>query len=190
VRLRGWDYRSAGAYFITIVTHDRHSLFGAIIADRVELSPYGEAVQGEWLLSADIRKEMELDEFIVMPNHLHGIVWIMDQIGPGTTVGAHSDARLPMGADRATPVGAHGRAPLQRPPRSLGAFVAGFKTASIKRINAIRRTPGLPVWQRNYYDRVIRDERELFTIREYIRDNPLRWAEDRENPEALSSRPR
>jgi hypothetical protein len=83
VRLRGWDYPSAGAYFITIVTHDRHSLFGAIIADRVELSPYGEAVQGEWLLSADIRKEMELDEFIVMPNHLHGIVWIMGSDRPG-----------------------------------------------------------------------------------------------------------
>ena len=81
-----------------------------------------------------------------------------------------------------TPVGAHGRAPLRRAPQSLGAFVAGFKSAATRRINARRGTPGTVVWQRNYYEHIIRDERSLDRIREYIAANPLQWDLDRENP--------
>ena len=79
-------------------------------------------------------------------------------------------------------VGAHGRAPLHRPPRSLGSFVAGYKSAATKRINVLRRTPGLSVWQRNYYEHVIRNDRDLAHIREYIAANPARWAEDENYP--------
>ena len=105
-----------------------------------------------------------------MPNHIHGIMVIRDQSGV---------------------VGAHGRAPLpqtpHRQPRSLGSFVAGFKSAATKRINVIRGTPGQSVWQRNYYERVIRTDAELNHIRQYIADNPAYWDEDPENPSAAGA---
>jgi hypothetical protein len=126
-----------------------------------------------------------------MPNHVHGIVIIM-------SVGAHGHAPelsiTPRGA-AAHHVGAHGYAPESgahrhvplrippRRPRSLATFVGGFKGAVKKHINEIRRTPGAPVWQENYYEHIIRNEDELNKIREYILTNPLRWAHDRENPE-------
>jgi REP element-mobilizing transposase RayT len=144
--------------------HERECLFGEIKDDKVLLSHYGELVTEEWLRTAEIRNEVEIDYFIVMPNHVHGIVSIRDY------------------AD----VGAHGRAPLQRLPRSLGSFIAGFKSIATKRINELRHTPGSPVWQRNYYERVIRNEDELMRMREYITDNPARWAEDVENPHRIA----
>ena len=161
IRLRGYDYRQTGAYFVTICAQSRECLFGDVIDRQVRENEIGAAARDEWLRSADIRREIGLDAFVVMPNHLHGIVVIRH-------------------------VGAHGRAPLppttNRPPRSLGSFVAGFKSAATRRINTIRGTPGLPVWQRNYYERIVRDDRELDAIRRYIEENPARWAEDPENP--------
>ena len=170
IRLRGYDYRQAGAYFVTVVTHQRQCLFGEIVDGETRVSRYGHTVREEWLRSAEIRCEIELDAFVVMPNHIHGIVVIRHQ---------------------STDVGAHGRAPLppapHRPPRSLGSFVAGFKSATTKRINEIRRTPGLPVWQRNYYEHVIRNDDELNHVRQYIIDNPGHWGEDRENPDNVGA---
>ena len=172
IRLPAYDYAQAGAYFVTLVTHQRQRLFGEIVDGEMLVGSHGDTVKEEWLRSAEVRREIELDAFVLMPNHIHGIVVIRDQ---------------------ATVVGAHGRAPLlptpHRPPPSLGSFVAGFKPAVTKRINEIRGTAGLPVWQRNYYDRVIRDEGELNRIRQYIIDNPARWAQDPENP-INASRPR
>jgi putative transposase len=162
VRLPAYDYTQAGAYFVTMVTHRRQCLFGEIADGRVTLNPCGEVIEDEWLRSTEIRPVIRLDAFIIMPNHVHGIVVMGDQT---TVVGAHSCAPLPY-----------------RPPRSLGSFIAGFKSAAAKRINEIRGAPGLPVWQRNYYEHVIRNDEELHAIRQYITDNPLRWAEDRENP--------
>ena len=170
IRLPGYDYAQAGAYFVTLVTHQRQCLFGEIVDGAMLVGSHGDTVKEEWLRSAEVRREIELDAFVLMPNHIHGIVVIRDQ---------------------STVVGAHGRAPLppmpHRPPRSLGSFVAGFKSAVTKRINEIRGTAGLPVWQRNYYDRVIRDEEELSRIRQYIIDNSARWAEDPENPNAVGA---
>ena len=165
LRLRSHDYGSTGAYFVTLCTCRRERLFGEIVDGDVRLNDTGRIVVSEWLRSAAIRPEIDLDAFVVMPNHLHGIVVI--------------DA--PVGAtDR---VGAHGRAPLhpRRPSRSLGSFVAGFKSAATTRVNALRGTPRAPLWQRNYHDRVIRDEDELNRIRTYINDNPLHWADDDNN---------
>jgi len=164
IRLREWDYAQPGAYFVTIVAYGRELLFGQVVDGEIRLSEFGEIVSNEWLASAGIRREIQSDAFVVMPNHIHGIVWIF----------ADDDI-----------VGATGRSPL--PPRgpipkSLGSFIAGYKSAVTKRINEIRGTPGNPVWQRNYYERVIRNERELDAIRRYIRDNPAHWAEDPENP--------
>ena len=162
VRLPGYNYAQAGAYFVTFVTHQRQCLFGEIVDGEMLVGSHGDTVMEEWLRSAEVRREIELDAFVLMPNHVHGIVIIRD-------------------------VGAHGRAPLpptsHRPPRSLGSFVAGFKSAITKRINLLRETPGRPVWQRNYYERVIRDDAELNRMRQYIADNPACWEEDVENPD-------
>ena len=166
IRMSGYDYAEEGAYFVTVVTHQRECLFGGIADGEMRIDRYGEVVRDEWLRSVQIRREIDLDVFVVMPNHLHGIVVIRD-------------------------VGAHGRAPLplapHRPPRSLGSFVAGFKSAVTKRINEIRDAPGVPVWQRNYYEHVIRDEDDLYRVRRYIAENPLRWDEDPENPNAAGA---
>ena len=166
IRLRDYDYSQAGAYFVTICTQDKKHLFGEIINGEMRLNDSGKIVKEEWLRSSEIRKEMTLDEWVIMPNHLHGIVVINDQ----TT-------------NQSTLVGAHGRAPLlHRQPRSLSSFIAGFKSVTTKRINGLCHIPANPVWQRNYYEHVIRDERELFKMRQYTQENPLKWDLDPENP--------
>nr|BCX01830.1 MAG: hypothetical protein KatS3mg041_1876 [Bacteroidota bacterium] len=173
IRLKRYDYAQPGGYFVTICTYERAHLFGQVVDGEMVLNAFGRIVGEEWFRSAEIRAEIELypDEFVIMPNHIHGIVWIVE-----------------------TDVGAHGRAPLHngqlsRPPRSLGAFVAGFKSIVTKRINALRGTPGAPVWQRNYYEHIIRTEWALHAIRQYIADNPLRWHLDRYNPAASGADP-
>lgn len=170
IRLKGYDYSQAGVYFVTICTQNRECLFGDVVDGKVALSPYGQIVQEEWIKTAQIRDELVLDLFVVMPNHLHGIVFINN--------------------DEQSPVGAHGRAPLrnngsQRKPRSLGAFIAGFKSVAAKRINVLRETPAVPVWQRNYYERIIRNEDELIRTSEYILKNPACWEEDENNPAVM-----
>lgn len=134
-------------------------LFGDINEGNMQLNDYGKIVCQEWEISATIRRGITLDAFVIMPNHVHGIMVIEE-----------SD------------VGATGRSPSRSgpAPRSLGAFVGGFKSATTKQLNDLRRTPGQPVWQRNYYEHVIRDERSLHRIREYIAGNPARWDFDRE----------
>ena len=136
----------------------------------MRLNSFGEIARDEWARSEVVRPEIQLDAFTVMPNHIHAIVWIRDTVGAqGLT--PLRDAPLPR------------RVPY-RQPRSLGALIGGFKSSVSKRINEMRRTPGTPVWQRNYWERIIRDDDELDRIREYIAENPSRWAEDQENPDA------
>ena len=170
IRLRGYDYARAGAYFVTMVTHGRACLFGEVVDGEMRLNLFGRLVREEWFRSVEIRCEIRLHpaEFVVMPNHIHGIVWLTD------TVGAHGRAPLLRGG------------PLRRAPRSLGSFVAGLKSSVTKRINTLQQAPGVPVWQRNYYEHVIRDEKSLRRVREYILNNPARWAFDEENPAVAS----
>jgi REP element-mobilizing transposase RayT len=174
MRLPHWDYRENGAYFVTICTYERSLLFGDVPFEELRLNDLGRAVEEAWTRSAEIRAEIWLDAFVVMPNHVHGIVWIC----------------------HAQPVGPQGLAPL-RPasassfavqPMSLGSMVRGFKSASKIRVNELRRTPGMAVWQRNYFERVLRDDRELDRAREYILDNPRKWAEDKNNPMLVAQR--
>ena len=189
LRLEGYDYTLVGAYFITMITHQRECLFGEIIDGEVALSQYGDVVKSEWLASSRIRHEIELheDEFVIMPNHVHGIVWIVqDERESPEETGDQVAARIINGC-----VGATGLSPLQQigmqkpgpASRSLGSFVFGFKSSVTKRINQMRMKPGQPVWKRNYFDRVIRDEDELQHLRRYIDENPLKWELDRENPD-------
>jgi REP element-mobilizing transposase RayT len=171
IRLRGYDYSRGGAYFITVCTHQRECLLGEVVDEQIRLSPYGQIILEDWLRTADLRSEARLDTFVVMPNHFHTIVMFVGQTAV-IRVGAHG--RAPLQAP-----------PLQRPPRSLGALVAGFKSASTKRVNAVRGKPGLPLWQRNYYGRIIRSEGELSHVRGYIASNPVHWDEDEHNPSYL-----
>lgn len=167
-RLKDFDYSSPGAYFVTLVTQDRVPLFGRLEDDRVILSEIGKLAQQEWIKSGDMRKEIRLDEFIVMPNHLHAILFI-DYLVDGRGIYVTSE-----GDSSTSKLEAHGRAPLRRPPRSLGSLLAAYKAATTRRIREITGNQELVVWQRNYYDQIIRDQIDLDNIREYITYNPLK----------------
>jgi putative transposase len=173
IRLRNYDYASSGAYFVTICAAQKLQVFGEILEDAMLLNDFGRIVLEEWNRSFEIRAELSGDAFVVMPNHIHGIVWILE---PNQTDVEH--------ASIVTGVGATGRSPLRGnvvpgpAKKSLGAFVAGFKSAVTKRINEARGTPGVPMWQRNYFERIIRSERELEETRGYITNNPITWALD------------
>ena len=130
------------------------------------LNGYGLIVRDEWLKSAEIRDEIVLDDFVIMPNHVHGIIRIVT-----------GDTAIRRGDRPVAPT-------IGLTPKSLGALIAGFKSASTSRINILHNTPGTRIWQRNYYEHVIRHDDDLNKIREYITGNPGTWESDRENPEA------
>jgi len=166
IRLKGYDYSQAGLYFITICCYNRKCLFGDVINGEMVLNEYGTIACNEWLNTPYIRKNVELDVFVIMPNHMHGIV-IINEEPPIPTVATHSYASL------------------QRKPRSLGSIIAGFKSVATKRINELRHTPSFPVWQRRFYDRVIRNDKELSNIRDYIHNNVFQWAIKRDDPDKI-----
>ncbi|MDO8670444.1 MAG: hypothetical protein Q7O66_03325 [Dehalococcoidia bacterium] len=194
LRLRGDDYSQEGAYFVTIAAQGRQRLFGQIVDGNTTLNRYGDIVREEWERSALIRTEIQLDEFVVMPNHLHGIVMISSPADrqPNEITSSYEPVARPEGpqnkAMTANTVGATGRTPLpvNRPtgmrPRSLGSLVTGFQSASTKRINTLRGTPGTTIWQRNYYEHVIRNEQSLQELRSYVETNGLRWELDQLHP--------
>jgi REP element-mobilizing transposase RayT len=163
IRLRGYDYSRAGAYFVTVCTHNRECLFGEIVDREMVLNDAGKIVADEWMKIAKIRNEIELDQWIVMPNHIHGILVINDPVG------AIHESPLQMTVT-------------QRRNMALPKLIGRFKMLSSKGINEMRGTPGRPVWQRNYYEHVIRNDDEMNRAREYIINNPAKWALDRENP--------
>ncbi|MCL4500810.1 MAG: transposase [Deltaproteobacteria bacterium] len=165
IRLSGFDYSQSNAYFVTICAIERRCLFGSIHHGEVRLSGAGQIVIEEWLKTAQIRPSVKLDEFVVMPNHFHGVI-IIEMENEGTT------RRAPIIQGFGRPVA-----------KSLPAIIGAFKFAAARRINAVNGTPCAPVWQRNFYEHVIRDETSLNKIREYIINNPLSWELDRENPE-------
>lgn len=176
IRLPAYDYTQAGAYFVTIVTHQRELLFDDPVLHRT--------VEALWRSIPRHFSAVALDEYVVMPNHLHGILWIIDDNRRGEAF-AKCSASIDRPAVAMLPIDWDSRAnasPLHVIPGSLGAVIGNFKSITTRRINQIRRSPGGAVWQRNFYDRVIRHERELAAVRQYIRDNPANWALDKENP--------
>jgi putative transposase len=161
IRLKEYDYSQAGAYFVTIVTWQWEYLFGEIGNGEMILNEIGEIVREEWERTAAVRHNVELGEYVIMPNHVHGILVFVGatrRVAPTTTTSQT----------------------LQ--PRSLGAIMAQFKSIVTKRINGLQNVSGRPVWQRNYYEHIIRNEREMDRITRYIEANPLRWVDDDENP--------
>jgi putative transposase len=156
IRLKGYDYAQPGGYFVTIGTHNQLPLFGEVTGHELVLNTYGEIVQQCWKNLTDHYQNIILDSFIVMPDHVHGIIMINEGVRAGLKP-----------------------APIKKHP--LSEIVRAFKTFSSRKINEKRASPGLPVWQRNYYERIIRNEKELDSIREYIIHNVLKWELKRDN---------
>ena len=171
MRLPHFDYSADGAYFVTICVDGHRCLLGEVVGDRVVLTPLGDAVAECWQAVGGHFGGVELGPFVVMPNHVHGIVWIARESGGEankglalTNVLSSSDGGV---------VGAP----------TLGQIIGWFKYESTKRINAVRGTPGMRFWQRNYYDHIVRTEEGLYRIAEYIEGNPSSWRRDEMNPD-------
>lgn len=169
IRLRGYNYSQSGGYFVTVCVQERECVFGEVVDGKMIVNDAGRMIEEEWLKTPAVRPQVELDEFVVMPNHFHGIIIIKNE--SGMVRATHRVART-----------------MRRPagPRvgSIGAIMAQFKSIATKRMLALGHS-GF-AWQRNYYEHVIRDENSLNRIREYIATNPSRWDLDRENPHRKS----
>jgi len=172
IRLKDYDYSQAGAYFITICAHNRQKLFGEIENGEMRLNEFGEIVQEEWLKTPAMRPNIEIDEFVIMPNHFHGILIINTH--DVTTVGARCIVPLQGNSPHVPSVERFGKPT----SNSVPTIIRGIKSAITKRVNVIRNSPGFPVLQRNYYEHVIRDDDDLKRIREYIINNPANWETD------------
>jgi REP element-mobilizing transposase RayT len=174
IRLRDYDYDSCGAYFVTMCTHERECLFGGIAGDVMELSAAGRKVAEVWNGLSGRFPHVMTDEFVVMPNHVHGIIFI---------VGAPLAAPCFFSEFQSKHQGAASSAPTPTPNApTLGQIMRVFKSLSAISVNRILDRTERPLWQRNFYERIVRDEDELAGVREYIRFNPLKWPDDTENP--------
>ncbi len=155
LRLKQYDYRQDGAYFVTVCVSNRDCILGRVVNDQMRLNSLGQTVADSLIWLARQYPYVELDECVVMPNHVHAILVLTggSQNAPGRI-------------------------------KTLGSLVAAFKSRSASSINTVRTTRGVRVWQRGFYEHVVRDETDLERIRSYIRDNPAGWASDDENPAA------
>ena len=178
IRLKNYDYSQAGYYFVTICCYQRQCLFGDIIDGVMKLNQYGEIVAENYQWLSQRYPYLILDEWIVMPNHFHGIIVLTDKPRRGgsrtapTTLN-HKDIIL---TDKNLPINPE----LKR--KTLGRLIGVFKTVSTKQINLIRNMPGTKIWQRNYYEHIIRNKRLLENIRQYIINNSLSWHTDSLHP--------
>ena len=151
IRLQGYDYTQAGAYYLTTVVHRREHLLGEIQQEEMQLSKFGQIVHYAWLDLPNHYTQLELGAFCIMPNHFHGIILFNDVERMGV------------------------------PPQPISEIVRAFKSFSARRINAFRKTPGIPFWQRNYYEHIIRNDQDHELIQKYILSNPINWEKDDEN---------
>ena len=181
IRLKGYDYSQAGAYFVTIVTWHREFLFGEIVNKEMRLNKVGKIVKWEWLELPKRFPYIELGAYMIMPNHAHGILFFNDDVG-ATRLGLTKTLAGNISLPKVTTDGIDG-SPLPRgpQPKSLGAVMAQFKSRVTKRLWKFAPLNGTPIWQRNYYEHIIRDEKDLQQKTDYIFDNPSRWDEDEEN---------
>jgi putative transposase len=176
IRLQGFDYSQTGAYFVTICTRERTCIFGEVIDAEMRLNNAGEVVDQCWLAIPKHFPDVDLDAYVVMPNHVHGILVITD--GP---VGAKDFS--PLHNNKTTTRRLKGTL-----SGTIGSIVRGFKIGVTKRLRDA--THNDTVWQRSYYEHIIRHEESLNRIRQYILHNPARWSSDRENPEATNVEPK
>ena len=159
-RLTDYDYAKEGAYFVTLCTYENRELFGGITDDEMHLNPAGRIAEEEWLKTATVRHNVQLDEWVLMPNHLHGIIVITEMWA------THRVAPTVKGFG-------------QGPGRSsLGAIIGQYKSCVTRRLRKELHWTSRPVWQRNYYDRIVRNDDELNAVRQYIENNPKAWELD------------
>jgi putative transposase len=168
LRLPDYDYQFGG-FFFTLVTENRARLFGQIENGEFRQTPEGAIVKEEWLRTPMLRREVRLDEWIVMPDHFHAIVFIASE-NVGGACWRPFQKQIPDSTERIRSI--------QPAQHSLARIINQFKATPTRRINELRKTPGRKVWQRNYHDRIIWNAVELDKLREYIRGNPPRWSTD------------
>jgi REP element-mobilizing transposase RayT len=182
IRLRGYDYSQQGLYFVTLCVKDRAHLFGEIENEKMRLNENGIIVQNEWLKTIELRQNVQLHEFVVMPNHFHTIFEITHQIGVENNGGIgrgvlhtpiHNDSHVGV----CTPIHNDSHVgvcntPLRSPSNTVGAIIRGFKSA-------VSRQIGFSIWQRDMYEHIIRNVSDYDRIADYIENNPINWKTDR-----------
>lgn len=166
-----FDYSSAGAYFVTICVSQRICLFGTVTEGVMCLNDLGRIADEAWPALAKHHEDFVVDAFVVMPNHVHALLWLQPSV----------DGRPSMGS---TP----GRAFGGRDVGSLSVFVSAYKSAVTQQARRRRLLPVPVLWQRNFYDNIVRNNDALVEFREYIRQNPARWCEDLLHPAAAPNR--
>ncbi|MCK5760390.1 MAG: transposase [Candidatus Delongbacteria bacterium] len=186
IRLKEFDYSQIGYYYITICTLDRYQLFGRIVNNKMVLNKFGLIAQKEWKNTSVIRQNVELDEFIIMPDHIHGIIIInrrgvmpyalkndlnnenidYNNIDHENDMRTYGNTPLPFMEN------VQKNTPLRSPIQTIGSIIRGYKSAVTIKVNQIRKTPKIKIWQRNYFERIIRNQKALEKIRYYIRNNP------------------
>jgi|688.fasta_scaffold202224_1 putative transposase len=144
IRLKGYNYTNSGIYFVTICCYQRQHLFGSVNNGEMETNVIGQIVSNLWQKIPHHFLNVELDEFILMPDHLHGII-----------ITSESTEKS-----------------------SLANIVQNFKSVSSRKINRINKNYGMSIWQRNYYEKIVRTEQELENLRDYIQNNPANWTGD------------
>jgi REP element-mobilizing transposase RayT len=174
LRVPDFDYSQPGAFFVTIVTQDRKTLFGQIVDGDVILNEVSKIVEEVWIEIPKHFPNVELGEFVIMPNHIHGIISIVLK----ATHAVPAQNETVVEATHASPLPRVSNGPL---PGSIGAIIGSFKSAATKRFHEILDKPEKRLWQRGYYEHVIRNERGYTAIYEYILANPMNWEKDEEN---------
>ena len=185
IRLKGYDYSLAGAYFVTISTQGRECVFGDVVAGVMRLNEAGRMVSTVWDTLLARFPGVDLDAFVVMPNHIHGIIVFATRVSVGAPL---------VGAQDVTPNRTIDNRATTRVAPTLGDVVGAFKSRATVEYTRGVKTKGWPafrrrLWQRNFYEHIIRNEASLNHIRQYILDNPARWAFDRDNPLAVTPEP-
>lgn len=180
IRLRGYDYAGEGAYFITIVCKDRVHWFGEVRDGVMHLSDAGRIAQEEWLRTAELREQVSLDAFVIMPNHMHGILLIGDPLPSLAGIGMYAQTGLPRAkpdhGDDADRTGVPRNAPTTGPrPNTLGTIIRMYKQACTIRIR--KEHPEFE-WLRDFHDHIIRNQESYDRIRQYIINNPKNWEDD------------
>ena len=174
-RLKGWDYRNPGYYFVTICTKNREHYFGYIADGEMHLSVEGEIAASCWREIPCHHTSVELDEFVIMPNHVHGIVLINEYVVAGMS---HSRSLQQGTSQRDTQKSA-----ISPKAGSLSVIIRSYKSA-VSRLIGLNGSKEFE-WQARFYDRIVRDEKAFDKIREYIFNNALKWEVDKNNPSNL-----
>lgn len=189
IRLKGYDYTQPGAYFVTFCSYHRDEIFGELINGEMVLNNAGKIAREEWFKTAELRSYVKLfeDEFVIMPNHVHGIIWIEeDSVGTRRRrVSVWDEERA---RQRRAPTGTSTEKTesFGKPVKgSIPTIIRAYKSAVTYAVNALENQRGAVLWQKNYYEHIIRNDRELNNIRWYILKNPFNWQLDRDNAQNI-----